>query len=76
MWGQDVPRREPKAEVFQVCLEIGRDVNAARNILAEGVLRFGTNGPPSEAQGIMHERAAVAPILTVDGGKMTQEVSA
>jgi putative transposase len=28
---------------------VDRDVNAARNILAKGVLRFGTNGPPGEA---------------------------
>jgi transposase len=54
-----------------VCgLRIDRDVNAARNILAKGVLRFGTNGPPGEARGTMQERAAVAPILTVDGGKV------
>jgi putative transposase len=52
-------------------LIIDRDVNAARNILAEGVLRFGTNDPPGEARGTMQERAEVTPILTVDGGKVT-----
>jgi transposase len=57
-------------------LRIDRDVNAARNIMNEGVLRFGTNGPPGEAQGTMQERVGVTPILTVDGGKMAQEVSA
>jgi transposase len=52
-------------------LRIDRDVNAARNILAEGVLRFGTNGPPGEARGTMQERIEVGAILTVDGGKVT-----
>jgi transposase len=56
---------------------IDRDVNAARNILAKGVLRFGKNGPLGEAQGTMQERVEVAPILTVDGGKMNaKEASA
>jgi putative transposase len=57
-------------------LRIDRDVNAARNIMSEGVPRFGTDGPPGEAIGTMQERVGVTPILTVDGGKMAQEASA
>jgi hypothetical protein len=58
-------------------LRIDRDENVARNILAEGVLRFGANGPPSEARGTMPERVEVKPILRIDGGKVPpKEVSA
>ena len=45
-----------------------RDVNAAKNILARGVLRFGTDGPSGEAMVEEPEGSATA-ILTVDDGK-------
>ena len=48
---------------------VDRDVNAARNIMAKGVLRFGTNGPPGEAMVAEREQAEVTPIRAVDGGK-------
>lgn len=51
-------------------ISIDRDVNGARNILAKGGLGFSPNGLPSEA--MIGERAGVAPILKVDGGKVTQ----
>jgi len=48
---------------------VDRDVNAARNILAKGVLRFGTNGPRDEAMEAEREHEQETLIRTVDGGK-------
>ena len=48
---------------------VDRDVNAARNILAKGALRFGANGPPGEAMVAEREQKKATLIRTVDGGK-------
>ncbi len=47
-----------------------RDVNAARNILAKGGVRFAPDGLSSEA--MVEERAEKAPILKVDDRKVAQ----
>jgi putative transposase len=49
--------------------DVDRDVNAAKNIVAKGVLRFGTNGPPSEAMVAERDKREATLIRTVDGGK-------
>ena len=49
--------------------EMDRDVNAARNSMAKGVLRFGTNGPLGEAMVAEREKLKGTPIRSVDGGK-------
>ncbi len=48
---------------------VDRDVNAARNILAKGALRFGADGPPGEAMVAEREQREATLIRTVDGGK-------
>jgi putative transposase len=48
---------------------VDRDVNAARNILAKGALRFCAHGPPGEAMAAEREQAKATLIRTVDGGK-------
>src|SRR5437867_9085861 len=53
---------------------LDRDENAARNIAARG-LRFSPNGPPGEARAEEREQENATRILTVDGGKLSQQTN-
>ena len=53
---------------------LDRDENAARNIAARG-LRFSPNGPPGEAMVEEREQENATLILTVDGGKLSQQTN-
>ncbi|TLY05650.1 MAG: IS200/IS605 family element transposase accessory protein TnpB [Thaumarchaeota archaeon] len=52
-------------------ISIDRDVNAARNILAKGGVRFTPDGPPEVCTEAMKGNETTTPILRVDGGKVT-----
>jgi len=53
-------------------ISIDRDVNAARNILAKGGVRFTPGGPPEVCTEAMKGNETTTPILREDGGKVTQ----
>ncbi len=54
-------------------ISIDRDVNAARNILAKGGVRFTPDGPPdARREAVKGNETTTAPILRADGGKVTQ----
>ena len=53
-------------------ISIDRDVNAARNILAKGGVRFTPDGPPEVRKEAMKGKETTTPILRADGGKVTQ----
>src|SRR5437867_1800935 len=53
-------------------ISIDRDVNAARNILAKGGVRFTPDGPPEVCTEAMKGNETTTPILRADGGKVTQ----
>jgi len=53
-------------------ISIDRDVNAARNILAKGGVRFTPDGPPEVRTKAMKGNETTTPILRADGGKVTQ----
>ena len=53
-------------------ISIDRDVNAARNILAKGGVRFTPDGPPEVCKEAMKGNETTTPILRADGGKVTQ----
>ena len=57
----------PKCDV-----SIDRDVNAARNILAKGGVRFTPDGPPEVCKEAMKGNETTTPILRADGGKVRQ----
>jgi len=53
-------------------ISIDRDVNAARNILAKGGVRFTPDGPPEARREAVKGNETTTPILRADGGKVTQ----
>src|SRR2546427_2728101 len=53
-------------------ISIDRDVNAARNILAKGGVRFTPDGPPEVRREAVKGNETTTPILRADGGKVTQ----
>ena len=53
-------------------ISVDRDVNAARNILAKGGVRFTPDGPPEVRKEAMKGKETTTPILRADGGKVTQ----
>src|SRR3989441_5815845 len=54
-------------------ISIDRDVNAARNILAKGGVRFTPDGPPEvRKEAVKGNETTTAPILRADSGKVTQ----
>ncbi len=54
-------------------ISVDRDVNAARNILAKGGVRFTPDGPPEvRKEAVKGNETTTAPILRADGGKVTQ----
>src|SRR5436309_4210900 len=52
-------------------ISIDRDVNAARNILAERGVRFTPDGPPEACAEEVKGNETTTPILRADGGKVT-----
>ncbi len=52
-------------------ISIDRDVNAARNILAKGGVRFTPDGPPEVRTEAVKGNETTTPILRADGGKVT-----
>ena len=52
-------------------ISIDRDVNAARNILAKGGVRFTPDGPPEVRNEAVKGNETMTPILRADGGKVT-----
>lgn len=69
----------PNADRTLYCKEcktlVDRDVNAARNILAKGALRFSANGPAGEAMVQEPEQRRETAILRVDAGKSGVEAA-
>jgi len=53
-------------------ISVDRDVNAAKNILAKGGVRFTPHGPPEVRKEAMKGNETTAPILRADGGKVIQ----